>query len=241
MQIENETPSKTPVAAPRAGSRHVSASANWKPPNEAVRRLYEHGSSHEIGRKLDVSHTAVGKWLRGSATPTHAMQLKIEATFGIALPLWKRRAVVQAALPTPRTASDSSGDQLTAHDRLVKLLARVDAARKEEGPSTTALRELDKLELSAIRELARADGSDLTEEQLIAHPAFDDLIQRITKWLSQHAPLTGHDLLGVLDPTDCERAASMRARYPELTAAVDSANRALADALEAARIARSRA
>jgi transcriptional regulator with XRE-family HTH domain len=195
-------------------------------PNAGAAALAACGSQRLIAAQLGVARQLVGRWLSGRGMPPTATRERIRDLFGIAEARWDQ-AVEAAPPPVP----DGTEHPEAARARLLAQAARLRAAR--EAPETTARAriELERLELRVSSELARIDGTTLTEAEITRSPAWAALEARIVAALDPH-PLALFDVhAAVASGAPPEHGSQVRAKHPELVAAVEGANRALLEAL----------
>jgi transcriptional regulator with XRE-family HTH domain len=202
--------------------------------SEAARQLERCGSQREIAARVDVSHAAVGRWMRGEAQPTLTQREKIATVYGIAVELWDRRPADPSTGPTSTArvppAPAAPEDPETARARLLAQAARLKLAREAPGITARARIDLERLEVQVSAGLARLDGSQLTSAELAALPAFAELEAEIMAALRPY-PLATFAVTSALSGEPEQHMDRVRAKHPDLVAAVESANAALLAAL----------
>ena len=196
------------------------------------------GSLRTIAAALGVNPKTVSTWRAASKRPSPSMQGRIESALGIPRAAWGQAAPAEASEASAPLASEltheasegSSDAPLNALDRLRSQVARLAAARAKPGLSERSYVELEKLELSASREIGRHLGRDLTDAQILGSRQWAHMQREFTEALRMR-PAAKFAIC--FDGSGDNPLASVRRDFPELLAAVDAAELALLHALEA--------
>jgi hypothetical protein len=199
------------------------------------------GSLRTIAAALDVNPKTVSTWRSGAKRPSPSMQVRIEKALAIPRLAWTMAAPAQAseasapiagelALEATEAPGSALEGPLSALDRLREQVARLAAARAKPGLSERSYVELEKLELSASREIGRHLGRDLTDAQILGSRQWAHMQREFLEVLRMRPAA----MFAVsFDGSGDDPLASVRRDFPELLAAVDAAELALLHALEA--------
>lgn len=157
------------------------------PLNAGAQALAAVDSIANTAAKLGCSPRIVSGWRSGRKIPNEGSRATIERVYGIARALWDKAASSEPTGPAaPPHAPEGVEARESAEARLQAQLARLRAQRADPELTERGRLELEKLELAASRALARAEGLELTERQILASVAWrrvcDRMVSALEPW-----------------------------------------------------------
>lgn len=179
-------------------------------PNVGAAALAEADTITATAATLGRSTRQVSRWRSSQQLPDEASRELIARAYGIPRGAWDR-TVTPTGAPTAPDAPSVSAPQPsalreTARQRLEAQIARLREQRQQPELSARNRIELEKLELAASSRLARLEGTELTNRQILASVAWarvsDCVVAALEPW-----PEAMRRVADALDALDAQAAA----------------------------------